>query len=161
MGLEELRRIIAASDRGDWNVVSCFGMPSFLPWSPDGEFSEHHARAAYRPDVSLGLAWGIRQNEDFQEDWTQEFPDSHAESFLADILYAGMLVAREHLVVVDGGRTYLPIPDQNLTVTQWDHDFAKLLDELQLSVGVGGGLGDRDRSEFESYFRRVGFSVAE
>ncbi len=65
MGLDQLLRLIVESDRGDWNVISCFGLPSYLPWSPeDGEFNEHIARAAYRPDVAIGLAWGIEAQED-------------------------------------------------------------------------------------------------
>ena len=125
MGLDELRQLIADSDRGDWNIVSCFGKPSFLPWSPDGEFNEHLARAAYRPDLSIGLAWGITDNDNYREDWANDFPDEHAESELADILYNGMLVAREILVSVDGGRALLPIPydHEKLLVRRWDYAF--------------------------------------
>jgi hypothetical protein len=87
--------------------------------------------------------------------------DRPAPSFLADILCNGMLVAREILVCVDGGRCYLPIPRMGaaMQVSKWDHDFAKLLDDLQLTHGVGGGVGDASRSEFEDYFRRAGLSV--
>jgi len=46
-----------------------------------------------------------------------------------------------------------------MSVSQWEHDFAKLVDELSLSIGVGGGLGDPHRSDFASYFRRAGLSV--
>ena len=161
VGLEELLRIIVESDRADWNVVSCFGMPSFLPWSPDGEFSEHNARASYRPDVAIGLAWGITVRERFETEWTER-AGWDAESCLADILYSGMLVDRQIVVVVDGGRTYLPLPRdrEQLTVSKWDHDFVRLLDELQLASGVGGGLGERKRSEFDDYFQRAGFSIA-
>lgn len=161
MGLAELRRIIVDSERGDWNVISCFGAPSFLPWSPDGDFNEHNARAAYRPDVSIGLAWGIRENRDYRAEWAQSFPNDQAESLIADILYNGMLVSREYVVVVDGGSTALPIPDdrEKLLVTQWAYDFVRLLDELQLATGVGGGVGDPSRSEFDDYFQRAGLTV--
>jgi hypothetical protein len=154
IGYEELRRLISESERADWNVVSCFGAPSFLPWSPEGEFSEHLARASYRPDISIGLAWGIRDNDDYKEDWANSFANEHAESFLADILFNGMLVGREYLVCVDGGRTYLPRPYdlEQLLVRRWDHDFARLLDTLQYTSGVGGGLGDFDPSRFAPGF---------
>jgi hypothetical protein len=147
-------------------VISCLGYPSYLPWSPDGDFNEHLARAAYRPDVSIGLAWGIRVEDDFRADWVQELEEPlnrPAPSFIADILYNGMLVARELLVLVDGARCYLPIPrlGKGMHVSMWDHDFAKLLDELQLAHGVGGGVGDPSRSEFDDYFRRAGFIVDE
>lgn len=157
MGLDELRRIIVKSDRVDWNVISCLGMPSFLPWSPDGEFEEHHTRATYRPDVSLGLAWGIKVNEKFESEWTDTVANpAHNFSFLADVLYNGMLVSREPLVCVDSGHCYLPLPQEGMRVRRWDHDFAKLLNDLQLVSGVGGGLGDPSRSDFDDYFRGVG-----
>src|SRR5215212_9398292 len=98
MGLDELRRLLIQSDRGDWNVISCFGAPSFLPWSPDGDFNEHHTRAAYRPNISIGLAWGIVDNENFHADRVQEFDEPlerHAPSLFADVLYNGMLVLRQ------------------------------------------------------------------
>jgi hypothetical protein len=159
-GYDEIRRIISESQRSDWNVVSCFGLPSFLPWSPDGEFSEHFARAAYRPDISIGLAWGIRDNEDYREGWANNFDDERAERFLVDIFYNGMLVDREYVVVVDGGRCYLPHPELGtLRVRRWDYEFVRLLDELRAASGVGGGIGDPSPSEFESYFRRAGLSV--
>jgi hypothetical protein len=64
---------------------------------------------------------------------------------------------------VDGGRCYLPIPriGDGMRVGKWDHDFAKLLDALQLEHGVGGGIGDPSRSEFDEYFRRAGLSIKE
>jgi len=163
MGLEELQLIIADSDRGDWNVISCFRMPSYLPWSPDGDFNEHNARAAYRPDVSIGLAWGIEESEDFQTDWVAKLDEPlgrPSPSIVADVLYNGMVVVRELLVLVEGAKCYLPIPGAgSMSVSQWEHDFAKLVDELSLSIGVGGGLGDLHRSDFAGYFRRAGLSV--
>ena len=75
MGLEELQRIIAESDRGDWNIISCFGLPSFLPWSPDGEFNEHHTRAAVPPGHLHRPRVGIRQTEKLQADWVLEIEE--------------------------------------------------------------------------------------
>lgn len=169
MGLEELRQIIGESDRGDWNIISCLDVPSYLSWGPNAfpepEYNEHLARAAYRPNISLGLAWGIQQLENFQADWVQELDEPlkrPAPLFIADILFNGMLVAREHLVLVDGGRCYLPIPHiGTMRVSRWDHDFAKLLDALGLEHGVGGGVGDPSRSEFDDYFRRAGLEVGD
>lgn len=168
MGLEELRRLIAESDRSDWNVISCLNTPSYLSWNPvemnkhPGAYNEHLARAAYRPDVAIGLAWGITDNDDYREEWAQSFPNKHAERFIADILYNGMLVSREYVVLVDGGKGYLPRPydHEQLLVSAWDHAFVRLLDELALAHGVGGGVGDHPRSEYDDYFRRAGFKVA-
>ena len=165
MGLDELLRLIADSDRGDWNIVSCFNTPSYLPWSPDGEDGEHNehlARAAYRPDLSINLAWGITDNDNYREDWANEFPDEHAESILVDIFYNGMLVVRERLVYVDGGRALLPIPygEARRLVRRWDYLFARLLNDLDRGYGIGGGVGDKSGSEFDRYFREAGL-VAE
>ncbi len=72
-----------------------------------------------------------------------------------------MVVFREQLVLVDAGRCYLPLPQSgdDMRVGKWNHDFAKLINELSLAIGMGGGLGDASRSEFDDYFRRAGLSI--
>lgn len=57
------------------------------------------------------MAWGYDQNENFQQPWANKFPDSHASSSFLDIFYNGALVFRTTYVIVDGGRTYLPVPN--------------------------------------------------
>jgi hypothetical protein len=154
-GLEELRRLIAESDRGDWNVIDCFGKagPSYLasPWLAVDHDAygdrEHHARAAFRQDVAVGLAWGMVANDRYEAEWLEGFSNKRAHSAIADILYNGMLVAREYYLVVDGGRAKLPLPREDeggqLRVSRQHCKLVKLLDEFDFYSGVRGGIGDR------------------
>lgn len=41
---------------------------------------EHHTRASYRPDLSIGLAWGMHSNDDFEEEWVQNLSKKRAFS---------------------------------------------------------------------------------
>ena len=68
----------------------------------------------YRPDVSLGLAWGLTSQDEFSEPWTEVFADAKASSQFVDVLWSGMLIDRFVQVVVDGGRSSLPLPDREL-----------------------------------------------
>ena len=70
-------------------------------WGLDIE--AHYSRAAWKQDVSLGLAWGLRAQDDFTEAWTERFPDSRASSHFVDSLWNGSLVDRWQRVSVDGG----------------------------------------------------------
>ena len=166
MGLDELRRLIAESDQGDWNVIDCFndGAPSFLASArvaAGDEYSnlEHHGRATYRPDVSIGLAWGMKLRE-YKADWLDRFTHATASFGLVD-LYNGMLVDREDYVVVDSGRAKLPAPrsDERRVVTDYHKKLVKLIDEFDFYSGVRGGVGDKSASEFEDYFRGAEFEV--
>jgi len=202
MGLEELRQIISASNCRDWNVIDCYGLPSYLSWSSEGKRAvlmdendtdaiaaqhylpdEHWARAAYRPDLSIGLAWGIIVNDNFAADWVKALADEplvlvpENPAILVDVFCNGMLVDRDALVLVDDWRGYLPIPRLNndqmrlgyvpggypMVVSRWRHDLAKLVDELSMTnhVGVASAFGSNAESRFDSYFRRAGLSVSD
>jgi hypothetical protein len=91
----------------------------------------------------------------------QKFSDTSAHSGVADVLYNGMLVDRQYYVVVDEGRASLPIPRgrETMRVPGWHRDLVKLLDEFDFYSGVRGGIGDRNPSEFDDYFRRAGLSA--
>jgi hypothetical protein len=78
---------------------------------------ESHAyRATYRPDVSLGLAWGFRSSDRLEFDWAK-FPDRICYATIADLVWNGSLVYRYDGVVVDGGRSTLPLPTTKFDTT--------------------------------------------
>lgn len=98
------------------------------------EHDSHHSRAVLRDDVAIGLAWGLTENDTFEEDWTTRFPDPKASSAWLEVLYHGQPVDRELMVHVDG-RCYVPrchsgssttsAPtgrrSSGLRVTRWQH----------------------------------------
>jgi len=175
MRLDEVHGVIVTSDPLDWHRVEAdngsflntFVVESTLDAQGAEMFSGleidgHFGRAAYRPDVSLGIAWGLRYEggRTWQEDWAT-YPDRTIRAYWADVFYAGMLVDRHLLLNVDGGRCFLPTPhlDYDTTdvsnpilieryVDRVEHGLARLVD------GLGGGV-----SEFDSYFDRSGIQL--
>ena len=92
MTYDELLATIVGSDAGDWNVIYCWGAgsgPSYHGHPPHMveeardepmTSTEHGMTAAFRPDISITLAWGITSRDKFQTDWATGFPDKEASS---------------------------------------------------------------------------------
>ena len=59
-------------------------------------------------------------NDNFLEPWANGFPDPRARGNIADVFYNSALVLREHYVVVDGGRAYLPCQTQKRSKSRGD-----------------------------------------
>jgi hypothetical protein len=161
MTYEDILRIFTKSDPDDWNVITCWGAgsgPSYLTrqYAGDGQelgfMDDHGMRASYKPDIAIGLAWGMQSHDTYHADWVSMFKS--ASSSIADLFYNGMLVAREHYVVVDDGGGFLPRPDaaseDGRVVPTVRYDFIRLLDNLELRT-----------SEFDRYFGQAGLSVAQ
>ena len=163
MTLAELMDRIINSSKEDWNSIACWGAGSgpsyrnkFEFYSTyEGEQAVLHCvpygmAASYKPDLSITLAWGLTVNEDFREPWANKFPDPKASSHYVDVFFNNALVYRELYVVVDGGRTKLPIPrkPKELLVPRNYYSFIKLLDEI-----------DTYLSSYESYFKQAGFEI--
>jgi hypothetical protein len=143
---------IVMSQPSDWNVIG--GRPSYSDefhqlqsgnrkWL---EIRSHYTVAAFMPDVSITLAWGLPVVDDFREPWANTFPNPHASSHFLDVFYNGALVFRALYVNVDGGRASLPLPLKHYggAVPLRYSAFISLLDRLDRS------------SQFPSYFERAG-----
>jgi hypothetical protein len=145
--LDQMLALCAKAKAADWKVIPCGGAgagPSFLEsWvaGPDGEpvlAGAHTMRAAYRPDISLSLAWGLVAHEEFVESWTEVF-DHSASSHFVDFFWNGSLVERGLYVAVDAGRCKLPIPQRDLDalhpaarwITRWQYQFFSLLNAFE------------------------------
>src|SRR5262245_27336140 len=116
MTLQEIIDRIVMSQPSDWHVMG--GHPSYhdrfdqvesggQTWL---ELESHRTVAAFKPDASITMAWGLTVNENFQEPWANRFPDSQASSHFVDVFLNGALVYREMYVSVDGARCDLPLP---------------------------------------------------
>ncbi len=155
--------IIVNSSVDDWNVITCgiYG-PSY---KSKFEFNEvwdgvkgvlteesHGVYAVYKKDISISLAFGITVNEDFKEDWTNSFPDSHASSHIVDLFFYNTLVERIEYVLVDGCRAKLPLPKspKDLSVNRVEYEIVKLIDRMVSGEG-----------NFEKYFNRAKLQIAE
>jgi hypothetical protein len=157
--LNGLYQIITSTEPVDWYLLP--GVPvTFLERSvvetgndggPQLEIEAHHARATYRRDISLGLAWGLpyERGAPWEEEWTAQFPDPKIRGYWADIVWNGTPIDRVLLLSVDGGRAFLPAPPfGTMAVHELNFDVARLVD------GLTGRL-----SEFHSYFTRSGITV--
>lgn len=166
MTLDELLTTCAQSSTDDWNTITCWGArsgPSYLDQFIPSEFRgvyrlehrTHAQRSAYRPHLSINIGWGLDPDEewgghkrDLRSDYFDHFDDSGWSMNYCDFFYNGNLVAREGYAVVDGGRAILPLPNHEGFVTQWEHDWFRVLDGIGLYV-----------SDYDSYFHRSGLRV--
>lgn len=159
MRLEELIQIISESSSEDWNVMEYNTLLSNVTTDDNNVvYADYHTnRAAYRPNVSIGLAWGLNHNTDFHEQWANCHPDINASSHYLDTFYNGMLVERIIYVVIDGGRSYMPLPhremNENHETTGWyiireEYEFFQLFNSLQSFD-----------TQYNSYLRSSGIEV--
>jgi hypothetical protein len=73
--LDDLLERVVLSEPGDWHVIA--GDPSYRDKFDEVqageqrwiEIASHHTVAAFIPDASITMAWGLRVNEDFKEPW--------------------------------------------------------------------------------------------
>lgn len=123
------------------------------------EAYSHHELAVLIADPSISIAWGMKADDDLEFEF--RFADNKKHSVYADVLLTGALVHREPVLVIDGGRAYLPFPRTiwveksehdpmdgesiGNAVTEWEHAFVRLVDVL------------RGAKEFDKYFERAGF----
>jgi hypothetical protein len=169
--------ICGASSPDDWNVV--YG-PTYAtgfvevwngPASDQTGYElrprEHEARAAFKSDLAIGIAWGMHadaltgtgeRRQVFEEEWATSFPDPEATQHFVDFFFEGALVARERYVHVDS-RCDLPMPKRKvkgegpdariveLSITPWQRDFFRVLNALQTAV------------DYDSYVSRAGLKV--
>jgi|GEM_PF-4284147 len=159
MRLEELIQIIRESSNEDWNVIESNTLLSNVTTDDNNTvYADYHTnRAAYRPGLSIGLAWGLNCNENFYEQWANCHPDPQASSHFLDIFYNGMLVERIIYVVIDGGRSYMPLPHREMNenhetigwyVTHEEYEFFELFNSLQSFD-----------TQYNSYLRSSGIEV--
>lgn len=150
MTLKEYESLISNTEELDWTKISCWGAgsgPSYLNnfsvWeNGSGDFKNieidsHSEYMSLKRDLLVSVAWGLKHNDDFKEDWANNFPDNRAISGFVDFFYSGVLVFRDIYVSVDGGRCALPLPKrifnqktqqvEKLVISKNRYEFFKLL----------------------------------
>jgi hypothetical protein len=160
MRLDEVLTAVRGSATSHWNKMSCWGAgcgPSYRYQfavseshnQPNSVFIDSHPyAAAYRPNLSITMAWGLDSNKNFREEWANQFPDPQASSEFVDIVFNGALVFRLMYVTVDGGRAFLPLPEPNgATVSEEEYDLVRVIHELTNGV------------PFDDYFSRAKFQI--
>ncbi|MTI67520.1 MAG: hypothetical protein FH753_13120 [Firmicutes bacterium] len=172
MNLSEFSKEIMNSNIDDWTINSCWGAgagPSYLNqftvWNTGDdkfhniEIDSHSMIASYKRNLAISIAWGLNHNDDFCEDWANDFPDSRAMSSYIDFFYNGVLVYRDIIVSVDGGRCYIPLPKREfdkknhkvtrLSVTRQQYEFIKMINQFASTYN------------YDSYFKRTNIEIVE
>lgn len=110
----------------------------------------HTQVAAYKPDLSITLAMGLRLEEgELEEDWVENFPNKRAFMDCVDLFYNNALVDRVTYVTVDGGRCSLPKPRfPTLEVKREDVDLIRVVASL-----------DNSDSEYDRYLAQAKFQI--
>ncbi len=117
MRYDEVTSMITTSSTSNWEILQSgpHYLDSFGEVSSSGqhwiEVGYHDYLAVYKADVTLRMAWGMGMEDNLTfEGWI--WPDRSISRFLVDGFLQGALVARWGLLSVDGGRCYLPSPNQ-------------------------------------------------
>jgi hypothetical protein len=123
MKFSEFGSTILSTTKDDWHHEACWGWsagPSYkygldvwIPARTDNssiEIKSHANVAVLKQNLSISIAWGMEQNDTFQEEWLKSLSDSSASSHFLDFFYNQTLVLRDTYLSVDGGRYYIPLP---------------------------------------------------
>ena len=121
MQLHDLRQLIINSEPEDWHEIPAGAFFTNAPNIDTGSFEQHDLLLVFRDDVDLTVQWGMRARgfdytTSIKDLWPDaEFPDPSINVYHVDIFWRGVLVDRENLVSVDGGRAYLPLGSRRCT----------------------------------------------
>ncbi|QQD76921.1 hypothetical protein I8920_03950 [Curtobacterium sp. YC1] len=146
MQLDELHTLITENPAEAWTVIK--GGPAFRS---DAAEAEHPVRAVLKFDLEVALEWGLRADNGnratFDEyDWAEIafFKDPTVAEVWVDVRLHGELVERVKLLLVDGGRAYLPFPEKlggTWITRKWERSLASLVSGLDGRWGAHGSWG--------------------
>jgi hypothetical protein len=157
----ELLSIVASSVEEDWNLIhSDIGSTYIYKLDFYNGLEEqknviivdsHSTIAIYKNDLSITMAWGMKDDVPFTESYLESFSDKNAVRLYLDFFYNGVLVNRLPYIDVDGHRASLPIglpSNGKFYVEKIKNDIIKLVHNLD-----HGSAG----YQYDDYFKRAGF----
>ena len=118
MELSVLLRTVYDSRPDDWVAIPGPVAPQYLGEVISGERhwlevmghdNRHVLKSDVRISLAIGMATSVSRDEQLQFEGIA-FPDRAILGRFADVQFNGQCVHREHLILVDGGRGYLPLP---------------------------------------------------
>jgi hypothetical protein len=154
MNLQEYERRVVDTTKDDWIVTEITKKGEPLDIEP----KTHGVHASLRDDLSIGIAWGIPRDSNFEENWVNQLIKPRASSTFIDFFYNGSIVFRDFYISVDEGRCTLPLPEIKVDaqtskelymISRDKYKFFKMRDSLE------------QVSEFDDYFDRVGFKIVD
>ena len=165
MRLDDLRRLVADSTPGDWHKIGCYGAGA-----DSSRRHGHRSVFVFRADVNLTMAYGapVDDGEPWQDAELAPGPKHDVRVVLLDVLWAGALVDRQALLLVDDGRGILPdYEDEAIDTGQLDAEAvprtasARAVRTARLVLCLTSGSSTFDEEtrvgdRFDFYFRRSG-----
>jgi hypothetical protein len=165
MRLDDLRRLVADSAPGDWHKIGCYGAGA-----DPSDRRGHRSVFVFREDMNLTMAYGasIDDGEPWEDAELAPGPRHEVRGVLLDVLWAGALVDRQALHLVDDGRGILPdYEDEAIDTGQLDAEDvartapAKAVRTARLVLCLNNGLPTFDEEArlghgFDFYFHRSG-----
>ena len=105
-------------------------------WHTNEQFNEKEHIAVYRKDPKLLIVrYTDPLNDSFRESWLNYlYPDPSAQSFQLSIRYEGNELINRTVLLVDGGRVFIPLPKspKELTTTEFDLALCQILNHTTL-----------------------------
>jgi hypothetical protein len=165
MRLDDLRRWVADSAPGDWHKIGCYGAGADSSDRPG-----HWSVFVFRADVNLTMAYGapIDDGEPWEDAELAPGPNHEVRPVLLDVFWAGALVDRQALYLVDNGRGILPdYEDEAIDTGQLDAEAvartapARAVRAARLMLCLNEGFSTFDEEaraghRFDFYFDRSG-----
>ena len=109
----------------------------------------HDELLTLKDNLSVSIASGAVHMQDYPEDWARSFPDASASSEYVDLLYNGMVIHREIVVLVDGGRCSLPQPlPRTSEIPRRRYEFVRIIQALTNPTGA----------DYDDYVKRAGLT---
>ena len=163
--LDDLRRLVADSAPGDWHKIGCYGAGA-----DPSDRRGHRSVFVFRADVNLTLAFGapIDDGEPWEDAELAPGPKHEVRGVLLDVFWAGALVDRQALHLVDDGRGILPdYEDEAIDTGQLDDEAvartapARAVRAARLMLCLTKCFSTFDEEaraghRFDSYFHRSG-----
>ncbi|PJJ77480.1 hypothetical protein CLV28_0699 [Sediminihabitans luteus] len=168
MDLHELRETISNSRyEDDWHHVVTGPFYTDAPDVDEDTVEQHDELLVYTPNVDITIQHGLRARgfdhiKTADQLWQDaSFPDPKATVDFVDVFWRGVLVDRECVVNVDGGRATIPLGTQKplnysssgprpekyefeYTATKWqvalariadrDHDWASYMEQAGIII---------------------------
>jgi hypothetical protein len=165
MQLDDLRRLVADSAPGDWHKIGCYGAGA-----DSSDRLGHWLVFVFRADVNLTMAYGapIDDGEPWEDAELAPGPNHDVRPVLLDVFWAGALVDRQALYLVDDGRGILPdYEDEAIDTGQFDAEAvartapARAVRAARLMLCLTKGFSTFDEQAraghpFDFYFHRSG-----